>query len=52
LLDVKAYEELQESLAFLKILAQSRKSISAGRSRAVTESFRRIRSRARRLILG
>lgn len=48
LLDIRAYEELQESLALLRMLAQSRRSARTGRVRAAAEAFRRVRARLRR----
>ncbi|MEI6757952.1 MAG: type II toxin-antitoxin system Phd/YefM family antitoxin [Chlorobium sp.] len=41
--DVHLYEETQESLALLKILAQSSQSIEQGRYKPVGESFEMIR---------
>ena len=46
--DVRAYEELQDSLALLRILAQSRKSAQAGRLTPLDETFRRVRRRVKR----
>ncbi|MCG8377083.1 MAG: type II toxin-antitoxin system Phd/YefM family antitoxin [Chlorobiales bacterium] len=37
--DVRIYEQTQESLALLKMLAQSSKSIEQGKYRPVSESF-------------
>ena len=45
--DLRSYEETQESLAMLKILAQSRHSAEAGHVKPVDEAFRRIRARVR-----
>jgi prevent-host-death family protein len=45
--DVRAYEELQESLALLRLLAQSKKSAREGRLTPAAEAFRRIRRRVR-----
>ena len=45
--DVRSYEELQESLALLKLLAQSRRSIDEGRVAPLDEGFRRVRARVR-----
>ncbi|MGL1903629.1 MAG: type II toxin-antitoxin system Phd/YefM family antitoxin [Fibrobacterales bacterium] len=42
--DLESYEKLQDSLALLKILAQSQKSKSEGRFQSVTKSFKSIRS--------
>ena len=41
--DIASYEEMQESLALLKILALSRKSIEAGKVRPLHAAFARIR---------
>jgi prevent-host-death family protein len=41
--DVASYEEMCESLALLKMLAQSRDSAEAGRTSPLRESMRRIR---------
>jgi prevent-host-death family protein len=46
--DVREWEELQESLALLKILAQSRKSVQAGRVAPLDVAMRRVRRRVRR----
>ncbi len=43
--DVHLYEETQESLALLKILAQSSQSIEQGRFKPASESFGLIRQR-------
>ena len=43
--DIASYEEMHESLALLKILALSRKSIEAGKARPVRAAFARIRRR-------
>jgi prevent-host-death family protein len=45
--DVHAYEELQESLAMLKLLAQSQRSVEKGRVKPFREAFRRVRQRLR-----
>lgn len=37
--DVRSYEEMQESLALLKILALSRKSIEQGNYRSAEDAF-------------
>ena len=41
--DVASYEETRESLALLKMLAQSRESAAAGRTSPCRESLRRVR---------
>lgn len=43
--DIHLYEETQESLAMLKILAMSGQSLRGGKTRPVRESFKRIRER-------
>ena len=49
--DIRTYEQMQESLALLKMLAQSRRSVRAGKARPLAEVFRRVRARvARRAI--
>ena len=42
---IASYEQTQESLALLKMLAQSSKSIQAGRSKPVKKAFADIRKR-------
>jgi|APCry1669188970_1035186.scaffolds.fasta_scaffold11076_5 prevent-host-death family protein len=44
LLDIQTYEELQESLSLLKILALSNNSLKAGNVRPMKESFQAIRN--------
>ena len=43
LLDVESYESLLESIALLKMIAQSEKSLSEGRVRPLKKSFSKIR---------
>jgi len=43
--DVRIYEQLQESLALLKILSQSNKSLKAGRVKPVNKVFADLRKR-------
>jgi prevent-host-death family protein len=50
--DVRTYEELQESLALLKILAQGQKSAEEGRLAPAAEAFGRVRRRAARRARG
>ncbi len=45
--DISEYEKNQESLALLKILAISRKSLEEGRFRSVPETFRSVRERTK-----
>jgi len=42
---ISEYEELQESLALLKILAQSKKSLDAGKYKPVAKAFRDLRKK-------
>lgn len=44
--DVASYEETQETLALLKILALGNQQVEQGKVRPVTEVVRRIRKRA------
>lgn len=39
------YEDLQESLSLLKILAQSKKSLGAGRYKTATRAFKDVRKK-------
>jgi prevent-host-death family protein len=48
LMDVASYEETQETLALLKILALGQKDVAEGRVHSVDESFARIRRRLKR----
>ena len=41
--DITSYEQTQESLALLKVLAQSSKSIDAGRSKSAKRAFADVR---------
>jgi len=43
--DIKTYEELQESLALLKILAQSTSDIQKDNTKPVKQVFKNIKSR-------
>ncbi len=47
LVDIVGYEQTQESLALLKILAQSTRSNQRGRSKPVKKAFADIRKRIR-----
>jgi prevent-host-death family protein len=47
--DIHEYEKTQETLALLKILAQSRKSLEEGKVRPAREAFRNVRERIRKL---
>lgn len=46
--DVAVYEQLQESLALLKMLAQSRESLRKGRGKPLARAFTDVRERIRR----
>ena len=43
--DIREYEKTQESLALLKILAQSRKSLEEGKVKSAKKSFRSLREK-------
>jgi len=43
--DVRVYEQFQESLALLKMLAQSRKSMKAGKVKPIEKAFADMRER-------
>ncbi len=45
--DIASYEQTQESLALLKMLAQSSKSIREGRSKPLKKAFADVRKRIR-----
>ena len=45
--DIASYEEIQESLALLKILAISRKDVEEGRLKPAEQAFADIRERIR-----
>lgn len=42
---ISEYEDLQESLALLKILAQSKKSLEGGKYKPVTKAFKDLRKK-------
>jgi prevent-host-death family protein len=46
---VQEYEQMQESLAFLKMLAQSKKSIEAGRMKPASKTFSDLRAKVKEL---
>lgn len=50
--DIASYEEIQESLAFLKILAISRKDIEEGRVKPVEQVFADLREEIRQRRMG
>lgn len=45
--DIISYEQTQESLALLKMLAQSSRSIQEGRSKPINKAFADIRKQAK-----
>jgi prevent-host-death family protein len=45
--DIESYEELQESLAMLKIVAMSTKSMLEGKGQTVDGAFKEIRKRVK-----
>ncbi len=47
--DIASYEQTQESLALLKMLAQSSKSIQEGRSKPLKKAFADVRRHIREL---
>jgi len=47
--DIASYEQTQESLALLKMLAQSSKSIREGRSKPLKKAFTDVRKHIREL---
>ena len=47
--DIASYEQTQESLALLKMLAQSTKSIQEGHSKPLKESFTDVRRHIREI---
>ena len=46
--DVRSYEEMQETLALLKVLSQGRRSVEARRVAPAGAAFRRVRERIAR----
>ncbi|MBI3585356.1 MAG: type II toxin-antitoxin system Phd/YefM family antitoxin [Nitrospinae bacterium] len=44
--NINDYEKIQESLALLKILAQSRKNLEEGKTKPFREAFRDLRKKA------
>jgi len=43
--DLRVYEQLQESLTLLKMLAQSSKSLKAGKAKPISKAFDDLRKR-------
>jgi len=46
--DIRVYEQTQDSLALLKILAQSSKSLKAGQFKSTKRSFSDLRKRVKK----
>lgn len=46
--DIREFEKMQESMAMLKILAQSRKNLDKGNFRVAKDAFHAIRGKIRR----
>ncbi|MBN1670264.1 MAG: type II toxin-antitoxin system Phd/YefM family antitoxin [Kiritimatiellae bacterium] len=44
--DLRSYEQTQESLAMLKLIAQSRESVRRGRTKPFRKAFAAVRNRA------
>jgi len=47
--DIDSYEQTQESLAMLKLLAQSQRSVEAGKHKPLKKAFRDLTVRTKRL---
>jgi prevent-host-death family protein len=47
--DIQSFEELQDSLAMLKIIAMSTKSMLEGKGQSVKEAFREVRDKVKEL---
>jgi hypothetical protein len=45
--DVTRYEETQETLALLKVLALTNTQVAAGKVRPAADAFRRVRARVK-----
>ena len=45
LVDIKEYEQTQESIAMLKLIAQGKRNIMEGKFRPVKDAFRDLRNR-------
>jgi len=45
MLDVKSYEQSQETMALLKLLALGTREVEQGKVRTATEAFRQVRNR-------
>lgn len=45
LVDIKEYEQTQESISMLKLIAQGKRNIAEGKFRPVKEAFRDLRTR-------
>ena len=46
--DIESYEQMQESLAMLKMIAQSQQDIAEGKTKTVRQSFKSLRSNLRK----
>jgi len=46
MLDVKSYEQSQETLALLKLLALGNREVEQGKVRTATEAFQQVRNRS------
>lgn len=44
-IDIKQYEEMQESMAMLELIAQGKKDLSGGKYRPAREVFRELKNR-------
>lgn len=47
--DIDSYEQTQESLAMLKLLAQSQRSVEAGKHKPLKKAFRDLTARTKKL---
>lgn len=47
--DIREFEKMQDSIAMLKILAQSRKNLEQGKTRPVREAFHDLRKKTKEL---
>jgi len=47
--DIDSYEQTQESLAMLKLLAQSQRSVEAGKHKPLKRAFRDLTARTKKL---
>lgn len=49
--DIRVYEELQDTLAMLKLLSQSSKSFREGRAKPFKDAFASVRERAKKKLI-